>query len=81
MPGVVGLKKDLAVTALYQESLFPIIREAYSDTVPSGYVISQSVEKDTIIDKGSDVVIYISKGTVEDAMIYGTYDPEAEVTP
>lgn len=81
MPGVVGLKKDLAVTALYQESLFPIIREAYSDTVPSGYVISQSVEKDKIIDKGSDVVIYISKGTVEDAMINGTYDPEAEVTP
>lgn len=81
MPGVVGLKKDLAVTALYQESLFPIIREAYSDTVPAGYVISQSVEKDKIIDKGSDVVIYISKGTVEDAMINGTYDPEAEVTP
>ena len=34
MPGVVGMKKDLAVTALYQESLFPIVREAYSDSVP-----------------------------------------------
>ena len=76
MPSVVGLSKELAVTALYKESLFPIIREEYSDEVPAGKVISQSVEKDTIIDKGSDVIIYISKGSVSDAIANGTYVPE-----
>ena len=76
MPGVVGLTKELAVTALYKESLFPIIREEYHDTVAAGYVISQSVEKDTIIDKGADVIIYISKGSILDAIENGTYVPE-----
>jgi len=76
MPSVVGLTKELAVTALYKESLFPIIREEYNDEVAIGKVISQSVEKDTIIDKGSDVIIYISKGSIEDAIANGTYVPE-----
>ena len=72
MPSVVGLTKELAVTALYQESLYPVIREEYHDTVAAGYVISQSVEKDTIIDKGSEVIIYISKGSIADAIENGT---------
>ena len=76
MPSVVGLTKELAVTALYKESLFPIIREEYNNEVAVGKVISQSVEKDTIIDKGSDVIIYISKGSIEDAIANGTYVPE-----
>lgn len=77
MPNVVGLTKELAVTALYQESLYPVIREEYHDTVKAGLVISQSVEKDTIIDKGSDVIIYISKGSIADAIANGTYIPES----
>jgi len=77
MPSVVGLKKELAVTALYQESLYPIIREEYNDEVKAGFVISQSVEKDTIIDKGSDVIIYVSKGSIDEAIANGTYVPES----
>lgn len=77
MPSVVGLTKELAVTALYQESLYPVIREEYNDEVKAGLVISQSVEKDTIIDKGSDVIIYVSKGSVADAIANGTYVPES----
>ena len=77
MPSVVGLKKELAVTALYQESLYPIIREEYNDEVKAGLVISQSVEKDTIIDKGSDVIIYVSKGSIDEAIANGTYVPES----
>ncbi len=77
MPSVVGLKKELAVTALYQESLYPIIREEYNDEVKAGIVISQSVEKDTIIDKGSDVIIYVSKGSIDEAIANGTYVPES----
>lgn len=67
VPGVVGMNKELAVTALYRESLYPVIREEYSDTVPSGTVISQSVEKDTVVDKGSDVIIYVSMGPEENS--------------
>ncbi len=77
MPSVVGLTKELAVTALYQESLYPVIREEYHDDVKAGFVISQSVEKDAIIDKGSDVIIYVSKGSVADAIANGTYVPES----
>ncbi len=77
MPSVVGLTKELAVTALYQESLYPVIREEYNDEVKAGLVISQSVEKDTIIEKGSDVIIYISKGSMSDAIANGTYVPES----
>ncbi|MBQ2916355.1 MAG: Stk1 family PASTA domain-containing Ser/Thr kinase [Clostridia bacterium] len=77
MPSVVGLKKELAVTALYKESLYPIIREEYNDEVKAGLVISQSVEKDTIIDKGSDVIIYVSKGSIDEAIANGTYVPES----
>ncbi len=64
MPDVVGYTKEKAITKLLQAKLIYEQREEYSDTVEAGSVIRQSIEKNTIVDQGTQVIIYISLGPV-----------------
>ncbi len=37
-------------------------QEIYSSDVNSGYVITQSIDPDTMVSKGTEIVLYVSKG-------------------
>lgn len=59
---VVGQTKDNAVKALKDIGLNATIKEAYSDTVAAGTVISQSVSSGSKVEIGSSVEIVVSLG-------------------
>ena len=59
---VVGQTKDNAVKALKDIGLNATIKEAYSDTVAAGTVISQSVASGSKVEIGSSVEIVVSLG-------------------
>lgn len=64
MPQLVGYDKETAVTALYKKGLTSVsINEVYSDTVPVGQVISQSVPADSIVPLSETITIAVSKGS------------------
>ena len=68
VPNVVGYTQDKAVQALKDNKLNPVIKEVGHDG-DKGLVISQSIEKDTRVTRGSDVIIYISKGEVDESSL------------
>jgi len=64
VPDVVGMAQAAAETAITTAGLIVgTVTEEYSDTVPSGDVISQNPVANTVVDKGSAVNLVVSKGT------------------
>lgn len=80
VPNVVGDTKEVAMTKLYQAKLDTVLREEYNSTVPEGQVISQSIEKDHVVDQGTAIIIYISLGQkpqdATEVFDYYEYDSE-----
>lgn len=65
VPDLSDLDRDAAEEALAAAKLTGEFREVYSDEVPQrGAVISQSVEPDTTVDKGTTVEVVVSAGPV-----------------
>ena len=62
MPNVVYTSKEVAVSALEGLGFTVRTTEDYSSSVEKGRVISQSIEADTQVAKGSMVMLLISKG-------------------
>ncbi len=78
VPGVVGYKEDLARQSLLNAQLYYFsVRYEYDDFVEKGYVISQSIEKETIVDVSEEIIIVVSLGSIADAIANGTYMPES----
>jgi len=64
VPDVVGMTQANATTAITTAGLtVGTVTEEYSDTVPSGDVISQNPVANTVVDEGSAVNLVVSKGT------------------
>ena len=66
VPNVVGFTQDKAIQAIKDNKLNPIVKEIGHDG-DKGLVISQSIDKDTRVTRGSDVIIYVSKGEVDES--------------
>ena len=65
VPAVVGSDDDEAFATLDAAGLKYAVTEEYSDEVPTdGEVISQSVEPETTVDKGTTVQLVVSKGPI-----------------
>ncbi|RSX55777.1 serine/threonine protein kinase [Bifidobacterium dolichotidis] len=62
MPDVVGKQRDQAQAALGAVKLNASYEEKYSDKVPAGEVMEQSVPANTQLHWGDDVHIVVSKG-------------------
>jgi hypothetical protein len=77
VPGLVGYKEDIARQTLLNAQLYYFsVRYEYDDFVEKGYVISQSIEKETIVDVSEEIIIVVSLGSVADAIANGTYMPQ-----
>ena len=63
VPDVRDLSSEAAVSALEDRGLIATLSYDYSDTVEYGYVISQSINKNQEVEKGSKVSLIISLGT------------------
>ncbi len=64
MPNLINSDKETAITALYKKGLTSVsINEVFSDTVPEGKVISQSVPADSVVSLSETITITVSKGT------------------
>lgn len=63
VPRVVGMTKDVAVTALQQKGFNNVpVNEVYNDAIAPGVVISQSVPADTVLSISQSVSLVVSKG-------------------
>ena len=72
VPGVTGLTEDAARSAIQNVGLaVGNVSSAYSDSVASGQIISQSPVADTAVDAGTEVDFVVSMGA----------EPAQEVTP
>ena len=72
VPGVTGLTEDAARSAIQNAGLaVGNVSSAYSDSVASGQIISQSTVADTAVDAGTAVDFVVSMGA----------EPAQEVTP
>lgn len=77
VPGLVGYKEEIAKQTLQKSKLYYFsVRYEYDDFVEKGYVISQSIEKETIVDVSEEIIIVVSLGSVADAIANGTYMPQ-----
>lgn len=77
VPGLVGYKEEIARQTLQKSQLYYFsVRYEYDDFVEKGYVISQSIEKETIVDVSEEIIIVVSLGSVADAIANGTYMPQ-----
>lgn len=62
MPSLLNLKKREATESLDKLNLKYTIKEKYSTQYKKGYVCKQSTEKDTKLETGTEVTVWISKG-------------------
>ncbi len=69
VPTVVGYSLNAANRALIEADLKPEIIQEYSDEVPEGNIISQSIEGGKKAPKESTIVIKVSLGAAEDLII------------
>ena len=60
VPDVVGLSKEDAVEKISNAGLIHSVSETDSQTVPKGFVVSQSPVSGSSIEKGETITIYIS---------------------
>lgn len=66
VPNVVGKAEDDAISELEKSSLgFKIDKRESSNSYPKGYVMEQSIAKDTVVDKHTTVLLTISEGPKE----------------
>lgn len=66
VPNVVGKAEDDAVDELTSKSLgFKIEKREASNTYPKGYVMEQSIDADTVVDKHTTVLLTVSEGPKE----------------
>lgn len=65
MPDVVNKKKEDAIAELKKAGLEVKEEQEYNDTITEGFVTKTTPEKDTEIDSGTQVTIYISLGAEE----------------
>ena len=66
VPNVVGKAEDDAIDELQKSDLgFKIDKRESSNSYPKGYVMEQSVAKDTVVDKHTTVLLTISEGPKE----------------
>jgi serine/threonine-protein kinase len=63
VPGVVGLSKAAAVSALQKDGFKVGVKEEYSDRVAEGFVSRQSPASSTKMREGATVDIWVSKGS------------------
>ena len=62
VPKVIGLTQEEAVSQLEDLDLIVNVEEEYNKKVEAGYVIEQSIKKDTQTDAGETITIKVSKG-------------------
>lgn len=62
VPAVVGLPQDTAEDQLRSNRLEPDIEEDYSQDVPEGHVIAQSIDPSSEVDHSTVVTLTISQG-------------------
>ena len=66
VPNVVGKAEDDAISELEKSSLgFKIDKRESSNSYPKGFVMDQSVAKDTVVDKHTTILLTISDGPKE----------------
>lgn len=53
---------DIESNPVFNSNLKIKAQEIYSSDVNSGYVITQSIDPDTMVSKGTEIVLYVSKG-------------------
>lgn len=82
VPEVSGKMRDEAAAILTQSGLSPEVSEDFSDTVPKGAVISQSIKAGTTAFRNDKVGIVVSKGpqTVTMPNVVGKRVSEARAT-
>lgn len=68
VPKVEGLTQEKAIDLLKENKLNPIVKEIGHEG-DKGLVISQSVKENTRVSRGSDVIIYVSKGEVDESIL------------
>lgn len=78
VPKVTGETKDAASSKLKAEGLVVSVQEAYSDTVPAGQVISQSIEAGKVVPAGTTVTITVSLGPEEKKYSFNKTYPAPE---
>lgn len=83
VPDVVGKQLNTAREMLTSQNLRVSVSEAYSDKVPSGYVISQQPEAGTVVKEQRMITIIVSKGgeitTVPDLRGLSRRDAELQI--
>ena len=82
VPSVTGKSKESAMDLLASAGLRGAVKEAYSDTVEAGTVISQSVAADKLVPADTTVTITVSLGPEESSYCFNkTYKaPENAVS-
>ena len=63
VPDLVGLTKEKAIAALKENKLQAVVEEIEHEG-DKGKVIQQDIEPDTLVDRDSEVTIYVSTGEV-----------------
>ena len=53
---------DVLVNPVFTQNFKLVSEDVYDDKVPEGYIVGQSVKSDTLVQPGTEIVIYVSKG-------------------
>lgn len=53
---------DVLVNPVFTQKFKLVSEEVYDDTVPEGYIIRQSINADTLVRPGTEIILYVSKG-------------------
>ncbi len=71
-------EKSLAecYTFAKENGLVLTVKEEYDDYVPAGTIMSQSVKKDQMVAKGSEIVLVVSKGKMVTVPDFSAYTKE-----
>lgn len=62
VPDVVGLRLDAVQSQLEELGLEVVVNKEVSDDVEAGYIISQDLEEDTVIEDGMTITLTVSSG-------------------
>ena len=68
VPKVEGLTQEKAIEVLKENKLNPVVKEIGHDG-DKGLVITQSIAENTRVSRGADVIIYVSKGEVDETTL------------
>jgi eukaryotic-like serine/threonine-protein kinase len=79
VPDVTGLRSQAAQDQLRQHGLVPVTKQAYSDTVKKGLVVSEEPPANTRLQEGQKVTISVSQGPAPIVLDDYTGQPAASV--